>query len=123
MYTNNKLSEIETTIKNYFEGIFYGDVAKLRSSFDNNARLYGDIKGVPYQKTLDEYLEGVENRKSPRDQGEDFAMKVLGVEVLGNAATVKLHVPMLGYNYYDHLALSLIDKEWKIVNKLFTHVE
>ncbi|EAY25375.1 nuclear transport factor 2 family protein [Microscilla marina] len=122
MYTN-KLKQIEHTIQNYFEGIFYGDVSKLKSSFTTEALLYGDVGETPYRKGLDDYLEGVKNRKSPKALGETFAMQVLGIEVLGKIATAKLHVPMLGFNYYDYLSLVMVNDEWKIVNKLFTHVE
>ncbi|WP_299458719.1 nuclear transport factor 2 family protein [uncultured Microscilla sp.] len=122
MYTD-KLKQIENTIQNYFEGIFHGDVSKLKSSFTTEALLYGDVGGTPYHKGLDDYLEGVKNRKSPKALGETFAMQVLDIEVLGKVATAKLHVPMLGFNYYDYLSLVMINDEWKIVNKLFTHVE
>lgn len=122
MYTEKSASIIKV-IQGYFDGIFYGDVEKLKENFSNNAHLYGDVKGIEYLKPLDEYLEGVRNRKSPNDLGEKFNMKIIGLEILGNVAIVKLHVPMLGFNYYDLLSLSLVEGEWKIVNKLFTHVE
>ena len=114
--------EIQKVIDDYFNGIFEGNTQKLRSVFHPNTVLYGDIKGQPYLKNLDDYLDGVKNRKSPKDMGEAFRMKTLGVEVLGNNAIVKLHFPMLGYNYYDFLSLSKIDGKWHIVNKLFTHI-
>lgn len=120
---NEKANQIIETINNYFEGIYYGDVSKLKHTFLDNAYLYGDIKGEEYVKHLNDYLDGVQNRKSPHDLGEDFRMEILAIEILGNAAIAKLHVPMLGFNYYDYLSLCFIQKEWKIVNKLFTHVE
>ena len=121
-YTENVL-QIEKTINDYFEGIFYGDVPRLKAAFSDKAYLWGDIRGAEYQKSLYDYLEGVKNRKSPSEMGEEYNMKILAIEVLGNVAVAKLHVPMLGFNYYDFLSLCLIDEEWKIVNKLFTHVE
>jgi len=30
---------------------------------------------------------------------------------------------MLGYNYFDYLSLVKGDAGWKIVNKIFTHLE
>ena len=122
MYTDNAI-RITKTINTYFEGIFYGDIGKLKSVFTNSANLYGDIKGVEYAKSLNEYLEGVEGRQSPSELNEKNTMKIVGLDILGNVAIAKLHVPMLGFNYYDFLSLSVIDGKWKIVNKLFTHVE
>ncbi|WP_417786230.1 nuclear transport factor 2 family protein [Tenacibaculum sp.] len=122
MYKEN-ITAIELLVTNYFEGIFYGDIKKLQSCFHNNAPIYGDIKGADYFKNAEAYIEGVANRQSPNDLKESFNMKIVGVDILGKVAMAKLHVPMLGYNYYDYLSLTKIENEWKIVAKVFTHVE
>ncbi|WP_024771422.1 nuclear transport factor 2 family protein [Aquimarina macrocephali] len=122
MYQEN-IKEIENLITNYFEGIFYGDITKLESCFHKNVYIYGDIKGVDYLKSVNEYLEGVKSRQSPRDLNENLKMKIIGIDIMGKIAMAKLHVPMLGYNYYDYLSLTKINNDWKIVNKLFTHVQ
>ncbi len=75
-----------------------------------------------YHFTMSEYLDGVRNRQSPKELEEEFHMEILSIEVLGQVAVSKVKVPMLGYNYYDFLSLSMVDGEWKIVNKVFTHV-
>ncbi|WP_430409393.1 nuclear transport factor 2 family protein [Kordia sp.] len=116
------VKEIENLITNYFMGIFNGDSAKLEACFDDNVHIYGDVKEIEYLKSIKEYLAGVENRPSPKDLGESFQMKIIGIDIMGKIAMVKLHVPMLGYNYYDYLSLATIDNNWKIVNKIFTHV-
>lgn len=67
-------------------------------------------------------MNSVQSRKSPKELEESFKMKILSIEILGNNALVKAQVPMLGYNYFDFLSLSKINDDWKIVNKLFTHV-
>jgi hypothetical protein len=122
MYKEN-IKEIENLITNYFEGIFYGDITKLKSCFHKNVYIYGDIKGVNYLKSINEYLEGVKNRQSPKDLNENLKMKIIGIDIMGKIAMAKLHVPMLGYNYYDYLSLTKINNDWKIVNKLLTHVQ
>lgn len=116
-------SEIKTVVFNYFQGIYNGDSDKLEIAFHSQALLFGDIKGEPYFKNVTDYIDGVKSRKSPNDLGEDFKMKILAIEIMGNMATVKAHTPMLGFNYYDFLSLNLVQGEWKIVNKVFTHVE
>lgn len=122
MYKEN-IKEIEYLITNYFMGIFNGDRAKLEACFNENVHIYGDIKEVEYSKSIKEYLNGVQNRQSPKDLDESFRMKIIGIDIMGKIAMAKLHVPMLGYNYYDYLSLTKIDSNWKIVNKIFTHVE
>lgn len=117
-----KTRQIEKVLTDYMEGIHYGDIAKLQNCFDSRVNIFGDIKGEAYIKPINDYIEGVKARKSPSELGELFNMKIIGIEILGKVAVVKLHVPMLGYNYYDFLSLSIIEGQWKIVNKLFTHV-
>lgn len=122
MYTKNQ-KEIEGLITNYFNGIFNGDTAQLESCFHEHSHIYGDINDVDYLKSVNEYIEGVKSRQSPKDLNEDLKMKIIGIDIMGKIAMAKLHVPMLGYNYYDYLSLAKINKDWKIVNKIFTHVE
>ncbi|WP_298536992.1 nuclear transport factor 2 family protein [uncultured Algibacter sp.] len=121
MYKEN-MKEIESLVTNYFEGIFYGDINKLETCFHENTNIYGDIEGIDYSKHINEYLKSVKNRKSPKDLNEHFKMKTIGIDIIGKIAMVKLHVPMLGYNYYDYLSLTKMGSHWKIVNKIFTHV-
>ncbi len=114
---------IHKVIRDYFDGIYEGNIDKLQDSFAPEARLYGDVKGVEYAKTLKEYLAGVKSRKSPSELQEKFGMEIVGVEVIGKVAIVKAHLKMLGFNYYDFLSLSIVKGDWKIVNKVFVHVE
>ncbi|GGG31935.1 hypothetical protein GCM10011344_36100 [Dokdonia pacifica] len=121
MYKEN-IKAIENLITHYFEGIFYGDIDTLESCFHNDVYIYGDINGDAYMKSIQAYLNGVKERKSPKDLTENFKMETIGIDIMGNIAMVKLHVPMLGYNYYDYLSLTKINDDWKIVNKIFTHI-
>lgn len=121
MYKVN-IKKIEHLIDNYFEGIFYGNTEKLEGCFTDNAIIYGDINGEPYRKSKVEYLDGVKNRQSPNELKEAFKMEIIGIDVIGNVAMAKIHVPMLGYNYYDYLSLTKIESDWKIVNKIFSNV-
>ena len=121
MFTLNHKA-IEKLIHNYFEGIFYGDISKLKDCFHQDAVLYGDINGTDRIQNMEAYLVAVGNRQSPNDLGESLRMKIVGVDILGKTAMVKLHVPMLQYNYYDYLSMFKGKEGWKIVNKLYTHV-
>ena len=117
------IKAITKVIRDYFYGIYNGDVEKLQQSFTPEARLYGDVKGEEYARTLEEYLTGVRSRKSPSELNEKFGMEIISIEVVGNTAMAKAHLKMLDFNYYDFLSLCVVNKDWKIVNKLFSHVE
>lgn len=116
------INDLQTIVLEYFNGVFEGNVSQLKGVFHSDAVLYGDINGEPYLKNLQAYTEGVASRKSPKDLGEEFKMEVISIEAFGNNAMVKARLPMLGYNYYDFLSLTKLEGQWKIVNKLFTHV-
>lgn len=120
-YTDNAKA-VAAVLLNYFEGIFKGDVELLRSTFHPQALVIGDINGLPYFKSLDQYLDGVKNRKSPFELGEKFRMEILAIEIINSIAIAKVHVPMFDFNYHDLLSLSKINGEWVIVNKLLTNV-
>lgn len=113
---------ITTLLMQYFNGIYDGDTTILRSIFHPKAILAGDIKGLPYFKTLDQYLDGVKNRQSPHELGEPFKMEIISIEIINNTAIAKARVPIFEYNYYDLLSLAVVDGKWVIVNKLLTHV-
>jgi hypothetical protein len=118
----NQHPEILGVLKNYFDGIYHGDIELLRTAFHPQAILFGEIKGAPYYKTLDDYLRAVADRKSPHALGEAYRMNPVSIEVLGNIAFAKTHCVMLGFNYYDFLSLLLLEGRWVITSKLFTHV-
>ncbi|MGY0038718.1 nuclear transport factor 2 family protein [Pedobacter sp. NJ-S-72] len=120
-YTDNSTA-VAAVLSNYFKGIFNGDTALLRSIFHPQALIAGDVKGLPYFKNLDQYLDGVENRKSPFELNEAFRMEILAIEIINTTAIAKVHVPLFDFNYYDLLSLNKINGEWIIVNKLLTHV-
>jgi hypothetical protein len=116
--------QIHDVLDRYFDAIYRGDVPQLKTAFHPQAILFGEVNGQPYLKPLAEYLNAVENRKSPQASGESFRMKTLAVEVLDNnsIAYAKTHCQMLGFNYFDYLALVRQEDQWLIVNKLFTHI-
>ena len=116
------IRQIENLVSQYFAGIFEGDTMKLGACFHEKACLYGDIDKTLLIKSKKEYIEAVKSRKSPQEKGEKCEMKIIGIDLLGKIAMVKLRVPMLGFNYYDYLSLVKQDEKWFIVNKLYKHV-
>jgi hypothetical protein len=114
--------EILQLLQNYFEGVFTGDVKRLREVFHPQAMLFGEVKGAPYLRGLDEYLEVVAKRQSPQSLGETLAMQVMAIDVQGPVAVARASCPMLGYHYIDFLSLTRQNGRWQIANKTFTHV-
>ncbi|MFL9839157.1 nuclear transport factor 2 family protein [Flavobacterium sp. ST-75] len=106
----------------YFKGLYEGDINLLKELFNPGTLLFGDVNGQPYAKTLEEYLEGVASRVSPKDSGTDFKGIIISIEVINTIAMAKVNVKMYTFNYYDLLTFHRLNNQWVIVNKAFTNV-
>ena len=106
----------------YFKGIYEGDIDLLDKVYYSGALVFGDIKGAPYAKTLDQYLDGVKNRQSVKESGKPFVTKIISIDVVNSIAVAKLHVKMYDFNYHEFLSFHQISGRWVIVNKMLTDV-
>ncbi len=80
------------------------------------------MNGQPYAKTLDQYIEGVANRVSPKRSEKPYEAEILSIDVVNSIAIVKARIKMYDFHYHDFLSFHKIDKQWVIVNKMLTHV-
>lgn len=106
----------------YLKGIYDGDVDMLRKIYHPGTLVFGDVKGVPYAKMLDQYLDGVKNRQSVKDAGKPFKGTIISINVINSIAVAKLRVKMYDFNYNEFLSFHKIDGQWLIVNKMLTDV-
>jgi hypothetical protein len=118
----DKLAITQTVEDLYLNGIYEGDIALLRKVYHPGALVFGDIKGVPYAKTLEQYLDGVKNRVSVKESGKPFRGIITSIDVVNSIAVAKLHVKMFEFNYDEFLSFHKIDGQWFIVNKMLTDV-
>jgi len=115
------ITAITDAIENYYlKGIYEGDEMLLGSIFQPGTLLYGDIKGEPYFKTVDLYLDGVKNRQSPKESGKPFKGEILEIKVANSIAVAEINVKMYDFNYRDFLSFHKINGKWLIVNKMLT---
>jgi hypothetical protein len=120
---NAESAKIAGILENeYFKGIYTGDTGKLRKIYHPGTLLFGDVKGVPYAKTLDEYLEGVANRQSPKDSGKPFKGEVLDIRVTNSIAIAEVKVNMYDFVYEEYLSFHKIDGKWLLISKMITDV-
>ncbi|WP_229684215.1 nuclear transport factor 2 family protein [Flavobacterium limi] len=121
MDNQTEVAAITAAIENYyFKGIYEGDEKLLGSIFHPGTLLFGDVKGEPYFKTIDLYLEGVKNRQSPKDSGKPFKGEILNIKVVNSIAVAELNLKMYDFNYRDFLSFHKINGKWLIVNKMLT---
>ena len=106
----------------YFKGIYEGNLDLLNQVFNTGTLLFGDVKGQPYAKTLEQYLDGVKNRQSPKDSGKPFKGKIISIKLVNSIAIAEVKVKMYDFNYYEFLSFHKLDGRWLIVNKMISDV-
>lgn len=106
----------------YFKGIYEGDLKALENILNPGTLLFGDVKGQPYAKTLDQYLKGVKNRQSPKDSGKPFNGTIISINVINSIAIANVTVKMYEFNYDEFLSFHKINNRWMIVNKMISDV-
>lgn len=113
----------QALVRYYFQGVYDGNVELLRQVYHPATLVFGDVKGQPYAKTLEQYLDGVAHRTSPKDSGKPYETEIIRIDVINSIAMAKVRVKMFEFNYHDFLSFHKIDGHWLIVNKMLTHVE
>jgi hypothetical protein len=119
---NDSLAITEALENYYFKGIYTGDLNLLSQVYHPGTLLFGDVKGVPYAKNLEQYLDGVKNRQSPKDAGSAFKGDILNIRVVNSIAVAEVTVKMYAFNYHEFLSFHKVDGRWVIVNKMLTDV-
>ena len=122
-YSNDSAAIARVLTEAYFKGIYEGDVALLGSTFYPGTLLFGDAGGKPYLKTLEQYLDGVAHRQSPKDSGKPFSGEIVSIEIIQSIAVAKVHVRMYDFNYFELLSFHQFDGKWLIVNKMIADVQ
>ena len=112
---------ITQALKNYyFKGIYEGDLQALGQVYYPGTLLFGDVKGQPYLKTLDQYLDGVRNRQSPKDSGKPFHGEIIAINVVNSIAVAEVMVTMYDFHYHEFLSWHQLNGQWVIVNKMIS---
>ena len=109
---------IECLLQDYFDGLYEGDVAKLRNVFHDDAWL----KGSNFRKPREEWLAAVATRPIPKNEGMEYGFKVISLDIVDDQAMAKVDVPLLAAHFIDFLGLLKEDGKWKIVNKMYTTI-
>lgn len=106
----------------YFKGIYEGDLNALRQVYYPGTLLFGDIKGQPYFKTLDQYLDAVKTRQSPKDSSRPFKGEIISINLVNSIAIAEVKVKMYDFLYHDLLSFHKLDGRWVIVNKMMSDI-
>lgn len=111
---------IAAALEDYFDGLYHGDVEKMRKVFMPQAHLFSAVDSPMLDWSLDKYMEVLAGRESPAAQGKTRHDRILSVDVVGpNTAIAKVECAIPPRYFTDLLTLVKVDNAWRIVNKTF----
>src|ERR1700745_1830945 len=100
----DSLAITEALEDRYFKGIYEGDTALLGTVYHKGTLLFGDVKRQPYAKTLEQYLDGVKNRQSPKESGKPLKGEILSIKLVNSIAVAEVKVKMYDFDYHEFLS-------------------
>ncbi len=113
------LELIAQTVQNYFEGMYFGDVDKLRKAFHPDAALFSCNEGQYRKVAAEDWFKIIPTRPVPANSGEPYDMRIVSTDITGTVAIVKVADLYQGRRYTDFLTLLKIGDSWVIINKAF----
>jgi len=123
MIDHDAYAEIVAALQAYFDGLYEGDVDKMREIFHPCCHLYSAPEQRLNDDNLESYLARVRARPSPRALGERRHDTILGIAATGEGAAVAtLRTARAPRLYTDYLSLLRIDGRWWVVAKTFSWV-
>lgn len=113
---------VTACVTDYFEGMYFRDLEKLKRAFHEDARLYGYRDEAFTMLSLSDWLGRVSNRPIPAENGEPFEMSIDSIDLTGDAGMVKVRNLYVGLRFTDYLGVIKFGNHWKIVSKVFHHM-
>lgn len=113
---------IEGLLTQYFDGLYFGDVAVLKQVFHQGAQYISAQPDDHKLLTMAEYFAWVAARTSPSELNETRHDAILSIEFAGNAlALAQVKCAITGKLFTDLLTIIFIDGRWQIIAKAFQY--
>ena len=111
-------SQVRAVVERYLHGLKFNDVHDFEAAFWPDARLFFVKKdGSIGQLTQQEWYKMFAGVAGKEEEG---TLKILAIDVTGNAASVKVIETYPTSIYVDYLNMLQLGGEWRIVNKIYT---
>jgi hypothetical protein len=119
------LDEIRDTIQSYFDGLYEGDLEKMRRAFHPCCHLYSSgSEGCVQDESAPDWFQRIQNRPSPASQGAMRKDHIVSIDLNGaGSALVKVQVAAPTGYYSDYLSMLKLREGWRIVAKVFAPCE
>lgn len=116
--------EINALMSRYFDGLYHSDSDVLRTVFHPELAYVNATIGNHEFMGLDAYMKRIDARTPPASRG-DAREEVIEEVTLkgGEIGVVEARMTMFGRNYSDLLTIIRSEDGWRVLTKVFTHVE
>ncbi|MGH1482010.1 MAG: nuclear transport factor 2 family protein [Geminicoccales bacterium] len=117
-------TEIEALMQRYFDGLHQSDCAVLRAVFHPELAYVNATQGNHEFMGLEAYMARIDGRTplASRNDPRDDVIERITLKG-GQIGVVEARMTMLGRDYQDLLTVIRTDDGWKVLTKVFTHVE
>ena len=120
--TLQNASAIEQLVEKYIDGLHHADSKLLRSVFHPDLLYVNATEGDYRSLRLVPYLNEIDQRVPPSENGESRHASVQKVEfATGRMASVWASIRMMGRDYQDLLTMIKTQDGWRIIAKVFTY--
>lgn len=113
---------VRQVVRDYLEGMIWGDEDKLRSAFHPQAIQAGHFQGTYEFFPLDQFIDWVKSAETV-PPGTPYIAELISIEITGSVAVVRVDNTCFGADFTDYLVL-VKDKpdatgKWQIVTKAY----
>ena len=103
---------VQATVKNYIEGYYRGDAARMRATLDSHYLKHMIHGSIPIREKTGSQMVDEVRTNGPADLPDTEKTESISVlDISGNIASAKLMTP----HWVDYLTLSKTSGSWKIL--------
>lgn len=118
-----RFAEITTALADYFDGLYEGDLDKLRRVFHPNAHLYSATDGPLTDLPLEDYMALVGGREAPASRDAPRYDRIVSIDLSGPcSALAKVELAIPPRYFTDFLTLLKLDGRWRIISKTYHYM-
>jgi len=120
MPIDEPISALLEVLRDYFDGLYDGDVDKLTRVYSERVRLFCPTDPELVELDLPTYLEVVKNRPSPASRGDERFDRILELSVpTPTTAHARVQCAYLPKRFTDDLTFIRTSDGWKIIAKVW----
>ena len=115
-------ADIATVLWTYMDGLYEGDLNKLRLAFHPVCHLFSNSEGEFLDWSREKWFEVVEGRDSPKSLGLQRFDRIISIDMSDDiTACAKLSCAVPPKFFTDYLTLLKLEGRWQIISKVFRY--